>query len=281
MTTTRADISFLELDTTIESGLRIHYAEAGAGHPVICLHGTGPGSSGLASYRTNAPAFAEHFRVIIPDLPRFGRSSKVEVTRPRLDFLSGAVREFMDALGIARAHFVGNSMGAQTAMKLAIDAPARVAKLVLMAPAAVGYSTHTPMPTEAIRLISEYYRGEGPSPRRMREVLSRLVYDQGYLTEEVVNERYRASVDEEVLRVNRGEHWARQSLERELGRCAAPTLLIWGQDDRATPLDMSLLLLRKLPDARLHIFPRCGHWANVERSAEFNRLVLDFLGGDA
>jgi pimeloyl-ACP methyl ester carboxylesterase len=146
-----------------------------------------------------------------------------------------------------------------------------------MAPAVVGYSLGSPMPTEAVRLISEYYGGDGPSPEKMRNVLSRLVYDESMLTDEVVNERYEASIDPETIEVNSRGHWGRQSLEGELDRCVAPTLLVWGHDDRATPLDMAFLLMRKLRDVRLHVFARCGHWANVERSAEFNRLVMSFL----
>lgn len=257
--------------------LTIHYAEMGEGEPLICLHGTGPGASGWASYRNNAPTFAATFRTLVPDLPRFGRSSKVPVTEPRLDFTSRAIRGFMDALGIEKAHIIGNSMGAQTALKLAIDTPERVDKLVLMAPAVAGYSLMSPMPTEAVRLISEYYGGGGPSLDKMRTLLSRMVYDQSKLTEEMVLERYQASVDAETVAVNSGGHWARQSLEHELDRCVTPTLLVWGHDDRATPLDHALFLLRKLRDARLHVFPRCGHWANVECSAEFNRLVMSFL----
>jgi pimeloyl-ACP methyl ester carboxylesterase len=273
-TTTAAPVATADAQV---GDLTIHYAETGVGRPLICLHGTGPGASGWASYRGNAPMFATAFRTLVPDLPRFGGSSKVRVTEPRLDFTSRAIRGFMDALGIDKAHIVGNSMGAQTALKLAIDTPERVDKLVLMAPAVAGHSLTSPMPTEAVRLISDYYGGSGPSLEKMRALLSRMVYDQSKLTEEMVLERYQASVDPETIAVNSGGHWARQSLENELDRCVNPTLLVWGHDDRATPLDMALLLMRKLRNARLHVFARCGHWANVECAAEFNLLVMSFL----
>lgn len=278
MTATTADLAMTEHDVDVAGDLTIHYAEGGSGDPVICLHGTGPGSSGLASYVRNVPALTPHYRTLVPDLPRFGQSSKVFVTEPRLDFTSRAVRAFMDALGIERAHLIGNSMGAQTAMKVAIDAPERVGRLVLMAPAVAGHSLQTPMPTEAVRLISEYYGGDGPSRQKMRDVLERLVYDKAFVTDEVVEDRYQASVDPETIRVNAKGHWGRQSLEGELAQVVAPTLLVWGHDDRATPFDHALLLLKKLPDARLHVFARCGHWANVERAEEFNAVALDFLG---
>lgn len=272
---TREDLSW---QFTKGGDIDIHFGERGTGHPVICLHGTGPGADAWGSFRHNLGPLSERYRVIAMDLPRFGRSQKVQVDKPRLDYLSGVLGDFMDALGIDSAHLVGNSMGAQTAMKLAIDHPEKVDKLVLMAPAAVGYSVFSPMPTEAVRQIGAYYGGAGPSLEKMERLLKTMSYDPAFVTDEMVQERYAASIDPEVLAVNKGPHWSRQSLEGELERCTAPTLLIWGQDDRATALDIGLLLLRKLPDARLTVFGRCGHWAQAERPEEFNRVVVDFLG---
>ena len=215
--------------------LRIFYGAAGEGQPVICLHGTGPGASGLTNFARNVDALAACYRVVVPDLPRFGRSSKVVVTEPRLDYLSAVIRGFMDALGIDRAHFVGNSMGGQAALKLAIDSPERVGHLVLVAPAPLRHSTFSPMPAEAVRQIAEYYQGDGPSREKMRLLLHSLVYDKAAITEELVDQRYAASVAPDVLAVNRGPHWAVQSLDDQLERATAPTLLVWGIDDRASP----------------------------------------------
>lgn len=276
-TTRSATAAVVERDVAIGDGVSLHYAEAGSGDAVICLHGTGPGSSGLSSYAANIGALGERFHTYVPDLPRFGGSTKVKISAPRLDYMSGAVRRFMDALGIDRAHLVGNSMGAQTALKLAIDSPDRVGRLVLMAPAVMGYSLSSPMPTEAVRLISTYYSGDGPSRERMRQLLLRMVHDPSRLTDEVVDARFQASIDPETLEANSIGPWARQSLEGEVGECAAPTLLIWGLEDRATPFDHALYLMKTLPDARLHVLQHCGHWANVERAEEFNAQVLGFL----
>ena len=257
--------------------VRVHYGEAGEGHPVICLHGTGPGANAWANFRLNAGALADRYRTLLVDLPRFGRSEKVVVRGPRLDFLSGVMRALMDALGIERAHFVGNSMGGQVAIKLAIDAPERVGRMVLVAPAPIGHSVFAPMPTETVRMIADYYAGEGPSLEKMRLLMRSLVYDPGSLSEELIRERYQASIEPEVIAANRGPHWAHQSLEHELDRARCPILLVWGQDDRASPLDHGLVMLRKMAQARLHVFARCGHSVQLEYPEEFNRLALDFL----
>jgi len=257
--------------------VRIHYGDAGEGHPVICLHGTGPGANAWANFRLNAGALADHHRALLVDLPRFGRSEKVVVRGPRLDYLSGVIRAFMDATGIARAHFVGNSMGGQAAIKVAIDAPERVGRMVLVAPAPIGHSVFAPMPTETVRMIADYYAGEGPSYEKMRLLMRSLVYDPASLSEAAIRERYEASIAPEVAAANKGPHWAHQSLEHELDRARCPTLLVWGQDDRASPLDHGLVMLRKMPQARLHVFARCGHSVQLEHPEEFNRLTLDFL----
>src|SRR5215831_6277884 len=175
--------------------VRIHYGDAGSGPPVICLHGTGPGANAWVNFRLNAAALADRYRVLLVDLPRFGRSEKVVVKGPRLDYLSGVIRAFMDALAIPRAHFIGNSMGGQVAIKLAIDTPERVGRMVLVAPAPLGHSVFTPMPTETVRMIAEYYGGTGPSPEKMRLLMRSLVHDPASVSEAAVRERYEASVD--------------------------------------------------------------------------------------
>jgi 4,5:9,10-diseco-3-hydroxy-5,9,17-trioxoandrosta-1(10),2-diene-4-oate hydrolase len=260
-------------------GLRIHYGDIGEGPPVICLHGTGPGSGAWVNFRHNIEDLSKRFRVLAVDLPRFGKSEKVVVEKPRATFLSGVVRALMDEIGVDRASFIGNSMGGQVALKLAADTPERVDRLVLVGPAVMDVSVFTPMPTETMRLIMGYYKGEGPTLDKMRTVMRNLVYDADSVTEEQVRERYEASVDPEVLEVNRGPHWKREPLEPHLGRVQAPTLIVWGQDDRASALDHGLLLLRKLPDARMHIFARCGHSAQAEHAAEFNALATSFFEG--
>ncbi len=258
--------------------VRIHHGDIGDGEPLVLLHGTGPGSNAWNNFRLNIGPLAQHFRVLPMDLPRFGRSERVALPGPRLDVLSGVLRDFLDALDVERAHILGNSMGAQVALKLAIDSPQRVGKLALVAPAALATSVFTPMPTEVVRMIAGYYRDEGPTLDKMRQLARALVHDQSVVTDEAIEQRYRESTEPEVVAVNSGPHWAHQSLAHELDRVSARTLLIWGQEDRASPLDHALVLLRAMQDARLVVLPRCGHSAQLERADDVNHLVLDFLG---
>ena len=102
--------------------VRMHYNEVGTGAPVIMLHGTGPGASSWSNFSNNVEAFAGRFRALLVDMPQYGKSQKVVIEGGRLTYTSRVLQNLMDALHIERAHFVGNSMGGQVAIKLAIDA---------------------------------------------------------------------------------------------------------------------------------------------------------------
>src|SRR5919205_2032481 len=257
--------------------IRIHYNEVGTGEPLICLHGAGPAASSWSNFRTNLDAFSGQYRTILWDMPQYGKSSKLVISTPRLTFVSGILRQFMDQLGIQKARFVGNSMGGQVAIKLAIDSPERVEKLVVIGSVPVGQSLFCPMPLEGIKMIGAYYKGEGPSLEKMRTLIQTLLFDSSFLTEEVLQERYAASLDPDVVRIMRDQPPGREDLADQLHKVACPALIVWGMDDRFGALDIGLLMLRKFRNARMHIFSKCGHWAQVEHAAEFNQLVLDFM----
>lgn len=258
--------------------IRIHYHEAGSGNPLICIHGAGPGATGWSNFKGNFAELARHFRTIPIDMPQYGKSDKPVIEGGRLAFLAKTVRDFMDALGIQRSHFVGNSMGGQAALKLAIDYPDRIDRLVVIgsSPLKAG-SIFQPMPLEAIRNIREYYQGEGPSLAKMRRLLESLVSNAGVVTDDLVQERFEASIEPEIVAINEKPSAEAEDLYFELPTVKARTMLVWGQDDRAGALDVGLLMLRRIPDARLYLFARCGHWAQVEHREEFNRVVLEFL----
>jgi pimeloyl-ACP methyl ester carboxylesterase len=210
-------------------------------------------------------------------MPQYGKSDKVVIEGGRLTYVANVLRAFMDELGIAKAHFVGNSMGGQAAIKLAIDAPERVDHLVVIGSTPVGQSLFCPMPLEGIKMIANYYKGDGPSLEKMRTLIQTLVYDSSFLTEETLQERYEASLDPEVVRIMSTAPPGREDLSDQLHKVAAPSLIVWGMDDRFGALDIGLLMCRKFQNARMHIFSHCGHWAQVEHAHEFNHLVLDFL----
>ena len=263
--------------------VRFHYNEVGSGpKTMICLHGGGPGASSWRNFTNNIKALSENHRVLLVDLPQFGKSDKFVIEGPRLTIVAGMLAEFMDTLGVASADFIGNSYGGQVAIKLAIDAPDRVNRLVVIGSAPVVHSLFCPMPLEGIKMIGGYYRGAGgPSFDKMKAIATTLVYDASNVTDEMIRERYEASIDPQAIEVNSGPPPERQDLTAEFPKVQAPTLVVWGMDDRFGALDIGLLMTRAFQNAEMHIFSKCGHWAQVEHAAEFNQLVLAFFRRDA
>ena len=261
-------------------GVKLHYHEIGQGDPLICLHGAGPGASAWSNFKHNVGAFAERYRTFLIDLPQYGQSEKVVIREGRLTFTARILGAFMEAVGLPTARFVGNSMGGQVCMKMAIDTPHRVDRMAVLGASPISFTALTPMPVEGVRLIREYYRPpEGPTRAKMRALMETLVGNPAVITDDMVDERYAASIDPEAVALFTKAPPQNEDLFADLGKITAPTLLIWGQDDRFGALEVGLLLLKRLQNARMVVFPRCGHWAHVERVQEFNHLVLDFLSG--
>jgi len=263
---------------------QIHLAEFGAGMPLLLLHGGGPGASGQSNYVRNIGALARHFRVLVPDLPGYGQSSKqVDAADPFGD-QAGAMLGLLDALDIERAHVVGNSLGGACALRMALDAPQRIGRLVLMGPGGIGISQS--QPTEGLKRLLGYYAGEGPTFDKLRRFICEdLVFDASQVSDAVLQERYAASIDPEVvanppLRAPKDlEAFKRLDLllDPRLPALATPTLVMWGAEDRVNPPAGAAALQQRLPACDTVLFSRTGHWVQWEREAEFNAFVAGFL----
>ncbi|MBP2324207.1 4,5:9,10-diseco-3-hydroxy-5,9,17-trioxoandrosta-1(10),2-diene-4-oate hydrolase [Kibdelosporangium banguiense] len=265
--------------------LKLHYHEAGEGEPVVMLHGGGPGASAWSNFGRNLPVFAEQYRTLLVDQPGFGHSGKPEITSQFFTFSADALLGLLDTLGIERVHLVGNSLGGGTAVRFALRHPDRAGRLVLMAPGGLGVNVFSPDPTEGIKALYSFAAPPGPSKEKLAKFLRTLVFDQSLVTDELIDERYRVAADPESLRAmasmgksfTSAESFEEGMLWREAYQLRQRVLLVWGREDRVNPLDGALLALKMIPRAQLHVFGRCGHWAQLEKFAEFNQLTLDFL----
>jgi 4,5:9,10-diseco-3-hydroxy-5,9,17-trioxoandrosta-1(10),2-diene-4-oate hydrolase len=266
----------------IQAGtLKLHYHEAGKGPALIMIHGGGPGAGGWSNYRRNVDHLAQYYRVILPDLPGFAKSDKPAVEGGLLTFMAKAMKDLMDALDIPRAHFVGNSLGGATTIKFALDYPDRIQRIVLMG--APSLALFTPQPAEGIKHLMGYYAPPGPSMEKLRAFLNVMVYDASALTDQLIKERYEASIQPDLLAnpiLSPRNRAVFEPFWKDIANIKNKTLVVWGRDDRTVTLDHSFFLLNQLQDVRLHVFGKCGHWAQWEKSAEFNRLVSDFLGSE-
>lgn len=256
--------------------IRLHYNEAGTGsETVIMLHGGGPGATGWSNFARNIGPFAEKYRTILIDQPGFGQSDAVQPTEPRELVTARAVKDMLDALGIEKAHLLGNSMGGASSARFAMEYPDRIGKLVLMGAAGGGVSITSPLPLEGIKLLFDLYRN--PSLEGLKRMIQVFVYDPSFMTEELIQQRFEAMMQHPEHLENFVKHSTISDLSPRLGEIQAKTLIVWGRDDRFVPLDHALKFLWGIPDAHLHVFSHCGHWCQFEHADEFNRLVMDFL----
>jgi len=272
---------FATIDEAGLPGFKIHYNEAGSGAAVVMLHGGGPGASGWSNYYRNIDAFvAAGFRVILMDCPGFNKSDEIvsDVQRGLLN--ARAVKGLLDVLSIERAHLVGNSLGGATALNFALEYPARLDRLVLMGPAGMGHSIIQPNPQEGIKRMMKLY--QQPSYAAFEEMLDVFVFDPSALTEELRKGRW-ANIEARPQHLKNFlasvalapiPSW---DVSARVHAIKHKTLVTWGRDDRFVPLDNGLRLLQSMADAQLHVFPRCGHWAQWEHADAFNRLVIGFL----
>lgn len=276
------------IQRTLQVGNRqIHVGELGRGPAVLMLHGGGPGASGLSNYARNVEALSRQFRVIVPDLPGYGHSTKgVDAADPFGD-LASTMLGLLDMLDLERAHLVGNSLGGACALRMALEQPERVERLVLMGPGGIGISQNPPTP--GLKRLLGYYAGEGPTFEKLRAfICGDLVFDATRIDEAVLRERFEASVDPEViahppLRAPKDlEAFKRLDflLDPRLPALATPTLVLWGTEDRVNPPAGALALQKLMPACDVTLFSRTGHWVQWERADEFNACVAAFLTAD-
>jgi pimeloyl-ACP methyl ester carboxylesterase len=281
------------VDTSYEGTLReittdkgtLRYHEAGEGPVLLLLHGSGPGVTGWRNFRGNLAVFAEHFRCLVLEFPGFGVSDDFG-GHPMLDAQS-AVPAFVDALGLGRVDIIGNSMGGGVGINFAINHPDRIGKLVTIG--GIGTNIYSPGPSEGIRLLQEFT--EDPTRQRLVDWLNSMVYDPALVTETLIDERWELATDPETLASARRMYGkaafaAMTKMMRNadfplpwaiMHKVEAPTLLTWGRDDRVSPLDMSLIPMRTIANAELHVFPNCGHWVMIEQKQAFEATALSFL----
>jgi pimeloyl-ACP methyl ester carboxylesterase len=232
---------------------RIAYQVAGAGPPLVLVHGL---SGSARWWHRNTPALARHFRVYVVDLLGFGGS------RGRQAFVLGEAAEhlarWMQHVGVERASVAGHSMGGFVAADLAAGFPELVDRLVLVDAAALplgrGYVQHAVGLAGALRYC----------PPSFLPVL--------------VGDALRAGM---WTLVGAALQLLRSDITVRLSEIRAPTLVVWGEHDPLVPLEIGRRLQEALPDARLEIIAGAGHNPMWDRPAAFNRLVLEFLGAPA
>lgn len=260
------------MDSVDVLGLRIAYRRVGAGEPLVLLHG---GFSDSREWRGQLDGLSDRYDVIAPDLPGSGSSSDPPPGWTLADY-ARALAEFLFALGITRAHVGGLSFGSMYALVLQRYYPGLPTSLVL-ASAYAGWAGSLP-PDEVERrtqtVLSLLDRPLGPW---VDEFLATLFEDD--VAPEVVEESRTIMADvhpegaREVVLA-----FATADLRDVLPTISVPTLLLYGDRDRRSPIHVAHELHAQIPGSRLVVMPGVGHAANVEAPDRFNDEVRAFLG---
>jgi pimeloyl-ACP methyl ester carboxylesterase len=265
---------YLSLD-----GHDTHYHDVGAGQAVLLVHGSGPGVSAWANWQHTIPALSKGARTVALDLVGYGLTERPPDVRYSLRTWTDHVWSFLDALEIDKVSVVGNSLGGRIALQMAEDSQDRLERLVLM-----GSPGPSMTVTEGLKALRAYE----PSPQAMRDLLVNFfAVDPRIITDDLVRIRYEASALP-------GAHEAYRAMffdpahagsqlgitEEQVAAVTVPTLVVQGREDRVVPKEVAWRLAELLPRGDIHMFSGCGHWTQIERAAEFNRVVADFLGTD-
>ncbi|PGV54141.1 alpha/beta fold hydrolase [Bacillus sp. AFS037270] len=263
----------------------IHEGGENASETIIFLHGSGPGASANTNWKHILPHFKEKFHVIAPDIFGFGQTDHPnEYPQNGAEWMNERVQQvlaIMDTLEIEKAHLVGNSLGGVIALHLLMYAPNRFERVVLM-----GAGGGLTEPTPELAKLANFHKD--PNPVAFKNLLSWFLYDKSVLEDELdalVAERLETFLKPEVRR-SYEENFTKSHLSDMLIPPSAlkqmdhSILLIHGHGDRFVPIDSSLYVMDYLPNAQLHIFKRCGHWAQVEQKERFIKLTTDFFNGE-
>lgn len=261
---------------------KVHYNEAGSGTPVILIHGSGAGATGWSNFRPNIGPLAEDFHVYALDCVGWGRSDAA--TADEYDHVAMVV-EFMEELGIERAALVGNSMGGMIATAVAARHQQKVSHLITMGPGAFismptlfGFGDG---PSEGLKILIEGYAN--PTPETMKRLVDVMTFGPEHATDELAELRSAAAtarpdhLANALASFRTGGPVRNAVTVEEAQGISAPALLIHGRDDRVVHYEFTLRLVATIPNSRAVLLNRCGHWAQIEHAAEFNRLVRDFV----
>ncbi len=257
---------------------------------VICLHGLG---SNKASFFQTVSALTPDHTVHAIDLPGFGGSSKPPRGAYDAAYFGRAVLGYMDAMGIDRAHLVGNSMGGRIALEVALGEPDRAQSISLLAPALAFRKRRElvplvklvrpelaaiPHPMRAAR-VRAYFWGLFARPERLDPAAAEVAADEFCRTYRSRSARiaFFAALRNIYLDAPHGKRgfWTR------LVDLRPPSLFVWGDCDRLVPVSFSRHVAEVLPSSRQVVLPECGHVPQVELADSTNGLIRDHIADTA
>jgi abhydrolase domain-containing protein 6 len=255
-------------------GHRVPYLEGGTGEPLVVLHGF---AANKDHWTMIAPLLTRHFRLIAPDVPGFGDSSRHPDARYGLDEQLARIAGFVDALQLDQFHLGGNSMGGYLSAMFAARYPDRVKSLWLLAPAGVLAAApselqmmfergENPLLVDDVRtfdvLADLAFTVQPPMPAQFKRPLVKRAMSEAPFNAKIFTEIFTDPVD----------------LETELEGCDVRSMIVWGDGDRLLHPNGAEILSRVLANSECRIMQRMGHVPMVERPTETAADFLRFQG---
>lgn len=245
------------------------YLSAGTGYPVICLHG---GGAGAVTWYPSIVSLAQHFQVIVPDIVGYGESDKPDASYDKAYFACW-LKQFLDAIGVTKAHLVGSSQGGAIALQLTLNHPEMVDQLVLVDSGALG--AKPPL----MSMLGLLWLNTFPSS------LANHFYSRYILFKPENRDPKLGRYSLKVLKgvggkkaFSQGRGAAVSALSDEaLHDIQHNTLMIWGEKDRLFPIEYALKATAIMPNAELYVIKDAGHLPMMDQPAVFNQAVVGFL----
>jgi 2-hydroxy-6-oxonona-2,4-dienedioate hydrolase len=261
-------------------GVQTRLIEAGAGEPLLLLHGTGGHAE---AYTRNIAAHAEHFHVLAVDMLGHGYTDRPDHPYEISHYVEHLLA-VIDAIGAERVHLSGESLGGWVAAWFASEHPDRVGRLLLNTP---GGATADEKVLERLRGLTRNAIAE-PTAETVRARLEWLMADPATVTDELVAMRqaiydrpaFQANVDNLLTLLDLEPRKRNLLTEERLAAVQAPTLIVWTTHDPMADVPVGEWFERSIPDARLTVMRECGHWPQFENAPEFNDISLRFLLGE-
>lgn len=248
------------MQSTEINGLNISYQVAGDGKVVLLLHGWG---GEAASFQPVFEWLAQSHKVYALDLPGFGKSQMPPTAWNTSDYAQ-CVAAFLEKIGIPKTHLVGHSFGGRISIILSAEYPEKVDKLILVDSAGI----------KPPRTVKYYFRvGIAKVGKLLRRSGKYGDYLANAISQRTGSKDYREAggMRPTLVKV------VNQDLRPLLSRIDASTLLIWGENDKDTPVSFGRIMEKEIPDAGLVVLREAGHFSYLDKFPQFCRIVASFL----
>ena len=258
-------------------GLKTNYLEVGEGKPIVLIHGSGPGVSAYANWRLVLPQISRYARAIAVDIAGFGFTELEPGATYTIDYWLDHLTGFLDALGLERASFLGNSFGGVLATHFALRNPERVEKIAMMGSNLLSF--------EITPALDKLWGQHELSRAVMTEHMRFFPWDQSIITDDLVTSRlkacerpdYQAAFSSMFPAPRQNSVDALALTEDQLATLQCEALLLHGREDIVVPPDVSIRAHRAIPRSQLHMFGQTGHWVMIERTRAFCAMIEEFF----